>query len=112
MGLVYKARQERLGRMVALKIIAPHLAVDEGFRERFRREAQMAAAIDHPNILPIYDAGEVDGQPYLAMRYVDGTDLFSIIGKESPLDPARVIGIAEQVFGQSQQLRLMDRAAW
>ncbi len=97
MGLVYKARQERLGRMVALKIIAPHLAVDEGFRERFRREAQMAAAIDHPNILPIYDAGEVDGQPYLAMRYVDGTDLFSIIGKESPLDPARVIGIAEQV---------------
>ncbi len=97
MGLVYKAWQERLGRSVALKVIAPHLALDEGFRERFRREAQMAAAIDHPNILPIYDAGEVDGQPYLAMRFVDGTDLRTVIDTQSPLVPQRVVGIVEQV---------------
>ena len=97
MGLVYRARQERLGRPVALKIIAPHLAADEGFRARFRREAQMAAAIDHPNILPIYDAGEIDGQPYLALRYVDGTDLYTLIGEQSPLEPARVLAIGEQV---------------
>ncbi len=97
MGIVYKARQRQLGRLTALKIIAPHLALDEGFRERFRREAQMAAAIDHPNILPIYDAGEIDGQPYLAMRYVEGTDLRNVIDKESPLDPERVVGIMSQV---------------
>lgn len=97
MGLVYRARQDRLGRLVGLKIIAPHLAADEGFRARFRRESQMAAAIDHPNILPIYDAGEIDSQPYLAMRYVDGIDLHALIAKESPLEPARVVGIGEQV---------------
>lgn len=99
MGIVYKARQERLGRLVALKVIAPHLALDEGFRERFRREAQMAAAIDHPNVLPIYAAGEIDDQPYLAMRYVEGTDLRAVIDRDAPLELGRVIDLLAQVAG-------------
>ena len=75
MGVVYRAEQLGLARKVALKILAPVLVDDEAFRQRFVRESQMAAAIDHPNILPIYEAGEVDGVYFLAMRFVDGADL-------------------------------------
>lgn len=75
MGVVYRARHLRLGRMVALKVLAPELAADENFRTRFMRESQMAASIDHPNVIPVYDADEIDGVLFLAMRYVEGTDL-------------------------------------
>ncbi len=86
MGVVYRAEQLGLARKVALKILAPVLVDDEAFRQRFVRESQMAAAIDHPNILPIYEAGEVDGVYFLAMRFVDGADLETRL-RSGPLEP-------------------------
>ena len=73
MGDVYKAYDPRLKRYIALKLLPPGLAEDTGFRERFLRESELAASLDHPSIVPIYDAGEVGGQLYIAMRYVEGT---------------------------------------
>ena len=72
MGVVYRATDLSLERPVALKLIAPELAEDKRFRERFLREPKLAASIDHPNVIPIYEAGEHDGQLYLAMRFVEG----------------------------------------
>src|SRR4051794_30501833 len=74
MGVVYRAEQLDLERPVALKLIAPPLARDEAFRERFVRESRAAAAIDHPNVIPVYSAGEDAGRLYLAMRFVEGED--------------------------------------
>src|SRR6185503_12192019 len=71
MGVVYLAEQLRLKRRVALKLLAPQLAADERFRERFLRESELAASLDHPNVVPIYDAGEIEGLLYIAMRYVE-----------------------------------------
>jgi serine/threonine protein kinase len=84
MGVVYLAEHERLKRMVALKVLAPELADDERFRDRFIRESELAASLDEPNVLPVYDAGEHDGNLFIAMRYVAGTDLRGLID-ESPL---------------------------
>ena len=75
MGEVFRAHDERLGRDVAIKLLAPHRADDPAFRDRLLRESRLAASLDHPNVVPVYDAGEVDGRLYLVMRYVDGTDL-------------------------------------
>jgi serine/threonine protein kinase len=75
MGVVYLATDESLERPVALKLIAPELVQNEQFRARFLREPKLAASLDHPNVIPIYEAGEHQGQLYLAMRYVKGTDL-------------------------------------
>ena len=75
MGVVYRAEHLNLRRRAAIKIIAPDLAESEGFRERFTREARIAAALQHPNIVTVYDAGEVDGLLYLAMQYIEGNDL-------------------------------------
>src|SRR5215218_8181848 len=72
MGVVYRAYDRRMKRTVALKFVAPRLALDGRFRERFLREIELAAAFEHPNAVPIHDAGEVDGRLYLAMRYVEG----------------------------------------
>ena len=72
MGVVYRAVDLSLGRPVALKVIAPHLADEEGFRERFVRESRLSASLDHPHIVPVYGAGEADGVPYIAMRLVEG----------------------------------------
>jgi serine/threonine protein kinase len=74
MGAVYLAYQVVLDRMVALKLLAPELAEDDEFRARFLRESRLAASLDHPNIVPVFDAGEVEGRLYIAMRYVEGTD--------------------------------------
>ena len=84
MGVVYLAEHERLKRKVALKVLAPELADDERFRDRFIRESELAASLDEPNVLPVYDAGEHDGNLFIAMRYVAGTDLRGLID-ESPL---------------------------
>ena len=73
MGAVYRAEEQGLGRKVALKVIAPELAHDERFRERFLRESRIAASLDHPHVIPIYQAGEEDGVLFLAMRYVEGS---------------------------------------
>jgi hypothetical protein len=99
MGVVYRAHQERLSRYVALKVIAPHLTHDAGFRERFRREAAMAAAIDHPSILPIYEAGEFEGQPFLVMRHVAGTDLKTLIERMGRMEPERAVQVCADIAG-------------
>ena len=97
MGAVYRAEDLRLGRKVALKLLAPELAENERFRERFLRESQLAASLDHPHIVPIYAAGEAAGQLYLAMRYVQGYDLRQLLAREGPLEPRRTLGLLEQV---------------
>jgi serine/threonine-protein kinase len=97
MGVVYLAEQTRLQRKVALKILPPDLAADDTFRRRFIRESQLAALLEHPNIVPIYDASEVDGVLYIAMRYVDGADLESLIKSEGPIESDRVIALLSQV---------------
>ena len=79
MGTVYLATHSRLERKVALKLIAPDLADDPQFHARFLRESQLAASLDHPHVIPIYDADEIDGVLYLAMRYVDGPSLQKLI---------------------------------
>jgi streptogramin lyase len=97
MGAVYRAEDVRLGRKVALKLLVPELAESERFRERFLRESQVAASLDHPHIVPIYAAGDAEGRLYLAMRYVEGYDLRELIAREAPLDPARALRLTEQV---------------
>jgi serine/threonine-protein kinase len=97
MGEVYRAFDPRLERPVALKVLAPRLAEDEAFRERLLRESRLAASLDHPNVVPVYDAGETDGTLFIAMRYVEGTDLRELLRSEGPLTPERTIAIAAQV---------------
>jgi non-specific serine/threonine protein kinase len=97
MGLLYEAEHIQLERKVALKLLAPKLAADPSFRERFVRESQLLAAMEHPNIIPIYDAGEVDGLLYIAMRLVEGSDLGHLIAREGPLPPELALSLLEQV---------------
>jgi ABC-type branched-subunit amino acid transport system substrate-binding protein/DNA-binding beta-propeller fold protein YncE len=97
MGVVYRATDLSLERPVALKLIAPELAEDEGFRARFLREPRLAASLDHPNVIPIYEAGERDGQLYLAMRFVDGSDLKTVLEHEGKLAPERALAALAQV---------------
>ena len=97
MGVVYRAYDRRLKRHVALKLIAPELAEDERFRERFLAETELAASLEHPNVVPIHDAGEVDGQLYLTMRLVDGGELKTLLKQERLLEPARALAIRGQV---------------
>jgi serine/threonine protein kinase len=97
MGVVYRATQLALGRTVALKLIAPERAADTSFHARFERESRMAAAIDHPNVIPVYGAGEDDGRLYLLMRWVQGTDLQALIAGSHGLAPARAVAIVAQV---------------
>src|SRR5688500_16160547 len=97
MAVVYRAVDMRLGRTVALKLLTPQLADNEQFRRRFIQESRLAASLDHPNIVPIYEAGEADGQLYIAMRYVVGPDLKRLLadqGGRLPLD------WAPRLFGQ------------
>jgi serine/threonine-protein kinase len=96
MSVVYVAEQTRLGRKVALKVLTTELSWDETFRERFVRESHVAATIDHPNIIPIYDAGEADGLLYIAMRFVQGPDLKEIL-KRGALGVGRTIFLVEQL---------------
>jgi YVTN family beta-propeller protein len=98
MAVVYRAEDMRLGRKVALKLLTPQLADSEQFRQRFIRESRLAASLDHPNIVPIYEAGEADGQLFIAMRYVIGADLKAVLaqmGGQLPLD--RTLGLFGQV---------------
>jgi tRNA A-37 threonylcarbamoyl transferase component Bud32/CheY-like chemotaxis protein len=97
MGVVYRAEHLNLQRRAAVKIIAPDLAESEGFRERFTREARTAAALQHPNIVTVYDAGEVDGLLYLAMQYIEGEDLAAILRADGRLRPYRAIDVCRQV---------------
>ena len=97
MGVVYRATDLALNRVVALKLIAPELAEDPEFRQRFKRESEIAASLDHPNVIPIYHAGEEEGLLYVTMRFVDGTDLRELIAQQGRLEPARAARIVTQV---------------
>ena len=97
MGAVYRAEEAGLGRKVALKVIAPELAQDERFRERFLRESRIAASLDHPHVVPIYQAGEEDGVLFLAMRYVEGSDLAKLVAENGALEPKRAVELLSQV---------------
>jgi serine/threonine-protein kinase len=99
MGVVYRAEHMGLGRRVALKLLAPELAQNESFRERFVRESRLAAAIDHPNVIPIFEAAEVDGNYFIAMRYVDGVDLREVLHGEGALDIDRALLVLGQIAG-------------
>ena len=97
MGDVYRAFDSRLERPVALKLLGERLSDDEGFRERMLTESRLAAGLDHPNVVPIYEAGEADGRLFIAMRYVEGTDLKALLRREGALAPGRAVAIASQV---------------
>ena len=97
MAVVYRARDVRLDRWVALKVLALDYAQDEAFRQRFIRESRTAASVDHPNIIPIFDAGEAGGVLYIAMRYVAGQDVHSLLHSAGPLPVARALSIVGQV---------------
>jgi class 3 adenylate cyclase/DNA-binding beta-propeller fold protein YncE len=97
MGVVYRAYDLRLKRTVALKLVTPELAVDDRFRERFARETELAMSLEHPNVVPIYDAGEVAGRLYLAMRLVTGNDLRAVLREEGALEPSRALAICRQI---------------
>jgi serine/threonine-protein kinase len=97
MGVVYKAHHIRLDRAAALKVLTPALARNDEFRERFMRESQMAATLQHPNVVTVYDAGEAEGLLYLAMQFIAGTDLRRLLELEQQLDPARTLSILAQV---------------
>ena len=99
MGEVYLARDPRLDRPVALKVLRADLAGDERFRERLLRESRLAAGLDHPNVVPIYEAGEAEGRLFIAMRYVDGTDLRALLRRHGALEPERALALGGQVAG-------------
>jgi hypothetical protein len=97
MAVVFRARDQRLDRLVALKILVPALAADEGFRRRFIAESRAAAAVDDPHIIPVYEAGEADGVLFIAMRFVAGGDLRGVLAREGPLPPGRAAGFISPV---------------
>src|ERR1022692_4487123 len=97
MAVVFRALDERLGRQVALKVLSPALAADSAFRQRFIRESRAAAAVDDPHIIPVFEAGEADGALFIAMRYVRGGDVRSLVSRDGGLPWARVAGIVSPV---------------
>ncbi|MGZ4430078.1 MAG: protein kinase domain-containing protein, partial [Gaiellales bacterium] len=98
MADVYLAQDETLHRRVAIKILADRYTQDEGFVERFRREATAAAGLNHPNIVSIYDRGQYDGTYYIAMEYLEGTTLKDEINARAPLPEAEALGYAQQAL--------------
>jgi YVTN family beta-propeller protein len=97
MGVVYRAWDLALERPVALKLVAPELAADPRFRERFLRESRLAAAIEHPHILPVHAAGEADGTLFLVTRFVEGEDLKTRLDRDGPMDPAVAVALVTQI---------------
>jgi YVTN family beta-propeller protein len=98
MSVVYLAEDLRLKRRVALKLLAPALAEDQRFRERFLSESELAASLDHANVIPVYEAGETEGRLFIAMRYVEGSDLKALL-RDGPLSVEQAVTLAEQVGG-------------
>lgn len=99
MGVVYRGTDLRLNRPVAIKLIATEHASDEGVRRRFEREARLMASIDHPNVIPVYGAGEHEGHLYLVMRYVAGTDLHHLLRGQGRLEPPEAARIVAALAG-------------
>ena len=104
MSVVYEAENPRLGSVIALKVLAPELAADDAFRARFLAESRIAASLNHPNVIPVYDMGSCAGLLYIAMRYVSGTDLREVLKKRSRISPAAA------VFQLGQAARALDAA--
>src|SRR6516165_2151434 len=104
MSVVYQAENLRLSSVIALKVLAPELAADDVFRARFLEESRIAASLNHPNVIPIYDMGSQDGLLYIAMRYVSGTDLRQMIKKRGRLQPETAL------FLLGQAARALDAA--
>ena len=104
MSVVYQAENLRLSSVIALKVLAPELAADDVFRARFLEESRMAASLNHPNVIPIYDMGSQDDLLYIAMRYVSGTDMRQMIKKRGRILPATAL------FLVSQAARALDAA--
>jgi serine/threonine protein kinase len=102
MGMVFKARDVRLGRWVALRIVAHDLARDPVVRARLNRESTLLASLDHPHVAPIYDAGEHDGRLFIATRWVDGPNLAALVGENGPLEPRRAVRIVNQAASALQ----------
>ena len=96
MGVVYKARQVSLQRLVALKVISPEISDEPDFRSRFERESRLAASIDHPNVVSVHAAGEVEGLSYIAMQWIEGTNVAEAL-EDGPLELERVVAIGEQM---------------
>ena len=107
MGVVYRARELDLDRVVALKVIAPELLEAPAIRARFLREARAAASIEHPNVIPVHAAGERDGVAYLVMRFVEGDDLRTLVRRDGPPSPGRA---AEVVGDIGEALDAIHRA--
>lgn len=97
MGTIYKARDRRTDRVVALKIIHPHLVQEQEFLKRFLSETRMATSLEHPNIIPVYDVGRTEQGPFIAMMLVAGESLQNIIKKRGPLDPDRAVDVISQI---------------
>ena len=97
MGVVYRATHVHLGRDVALKLLAPELSDNDEFRSRFLRESRLAASLDHPNVITVYDAGDFNGTLYIAMRYVEGIDLAQLLREQGPLEPLAAVSLLDQV---------------
>jgi len=97
MALVYKARDLLLNRYVAVKVLRQQFTHDDDFVKRFRREAQAAASLSHPNIVSIYDVGQIDDTHYIVMEYVDGANLNEIIRERAPLQAEEAVRIASQI---------------
>ncbi len=96
MAVVYRAHDDHLDRRVALKVLAPDLARDHAFRARFIQESRIAAATEHPNIIPVFNAGEADGVLYIAMRYIPDGDVRALIDRVGPLPAARACALIAQ----------------
>jgi serine/threonine protein kinase len=99
MASVYLARDEELGRPVAVKVLAEHLADTPGFRDRFLREARLAAQLSHPNIVQVFDVGEDEGRPFIVMECVEGSTLAEELKQRGPLEPAEVVDLGIQICG-------------
>src|SRR4051812_33787791 len=97
MGVVYRALDLRLKREVALKVIAPASSKDPEFRARFQRECEVAASIHHPNLIPVYTAGEEHGHLYVTMRFVDGLDLADLLKQRGRLETSSAASLVAQV---------------
>src|SRR5207249_978241 len=104
MSVVYQAENLRLSNVIALKVLAPELASDDVFRARFLEESRIAASLNHPNVIPIYDMGSSDGLLYIAMRYVSGTDMRQMIKKRGRIQPETAL------FLLGQAARALDAA--
>ncbi|MDT5139300.1 MAG: hypothetical protein QOD58_3562, partial [Mycobacterium sp.] len=99
MGSVYRAHDTALGRDVAVKVLRPELATEPGYEERFRREAFAAGRLASPNIIPIYEAGEIDGRLYLVMPIIEGVDVHTVLSRDGQMSPHKAVRVVEQVAG-------------